>query len=92
DNIVLYDSMKKVTTDVAGVLENYQISPHQMIDYLALIGDSSDNIPGIPKVGPKTAVKWIQDYQNIDGIIANQQQINGKVGENLRNNIDLLKL
>ncbi|MFV9925383.1 MAG: DNA polymerase I [Francisella endosymbiont of Hyalomma scupense] len=92
DNIVLYDSMKNVTTDVAGVLQRYQISPHQMIDYLALMGDSSDNIPGVPKVGPKTAVKWLQDYQNIDGIIANQQQIKGKVGENLRNNIDLLKL
>ncbi|APC94624.1 DNA polymerase I [Francisella tularensis subsp. novicida] len=92
DNIVLYDSMKNVTTDVAGVLEKYQISPHQIIDYLALMGDASDNIPGIPKVGPKTAVKWLQDYQNIDGIIANQQQIKGKVGENLRNNIDLLKL
>ncbi|OIN83378.1 DNA polymerase I [Francisella sp. TX07-6608] len=92
DNIVLYDSMKNVTTDVAGVLEKYQISPHQIIDYLALMGDSSDNIPGIPKVGPKTAVKWLQNYQNIDGIIANQQQIKGKVGENLRNNIDLLKL
>ncbi|MFV9973128.1 MAG: DNA polymerase I [Francisella endosymbiont of Hyalomma asiaticum] len=92
DNIVLYDSMKNVTTDVAGVLQRYQIIPHQMIDYLALMGDSSDNIPGVPKVGPKTAVKWLQDYQNIDGIIANQQQIKGKVGENLRNNIDLLKL
>ena len=92
DNIVLYDSMKNVTTDVAGVLQRYKISPHQMIDYLALMGDSSDNIPGVPKVGPKTAVKWLQDYQNIDGIIANQQQIKGKVGENLRNNIDLLKL
>ncbi|ORM38418.1 DNA polymerase I [Francisella endosymbiont of Ornithodoros moubata] len=92
DNIVLYDSMKNVTTDVAGVLQRYQISPHQMIDYLALMGDSSDNIPGVPKVGPKTAVKWLQDYQNIDGIIANQQQIKGKVGENLRKNIDLLKL
>ena len=92
DNIVLYDSMKNVTTDVAGVLQKYQISPQQMIAYLALMGDSSDNIPGIPKVGPKTAVKWLQDYQNIDGIIANQQQIKGKVGENLRNNIDLLKL
>ena len=92
DNIVLYDSMKNVTTDVAVVLQRYQISPHQMIDYLALMGDSSDNIPGVPKVGPKTAVKWLQDYQNIDGIIANKQQIKGKVGENLRNNIDLLKL
>ena len=92
DNIVLYDSMKNVTTDVAGVLQRYQISPRQMIDYLALMGDSSDNIPGVPKVGPKTAVKWLQDYQNIHGIIANQQQIKGKVGENLRNNIDLLKL
>ena len=92
DNIVLYDSMKNVTTDVAGVLQRYQISPHLMIDYLALMGDSSDNIPGVPKVGHKTAVKWLQDYQNIDGIIASQQQIKGKIGENLCNNIDLLKL
>jgi len=92
DNVVLYDSMKNVTTDIAGVLEKYQIRPDQIIDYLALMGDSSDNIPGIPKVGPKTAIKWLQEYQDIEGIIANQDKITGKVGENLRNNIELLKL
>lgn len=84
--------MKNVTTDIPGVLDKYQIRPDQIIDYLALMGDSSDNIPGVPKVGPKTAVKWLQEYENIDGVIENANEIKGKVGENLRNNIELLKL
>lgn len=92
EKVVLYDSMKNVTTDISGVLTKYQIRPDQIIDYLALMGDSSDNIPGVPKVGPKTAVKWLQEYENIDGVIANSNEIKGKVGENLRNNIELLKL
>lgn len=91
-NIVLFDSMKNLTTDVEKVIEKYQIKPEQIIDYLALMGDASDNIPGVPKVGPKTAVKWLQEYQDIEGIIANSDSIKGKVGENLRNNIDLLRL
>lgn len=90
--IVLYDSMKNVTTDVDKVLEKYQIRPNQMVDYLALMGDSSDNIPGVPKVGPKTATKWLQEYENIEGVITNSEQVKGKVGENLRNNIDLLRV
>ena len=92
EKVVLYDSMKNVTTDIPGVLDKYQIRPHQIVDYLALMGDSSDNIPGVPKVGPKTAVKWLQQYKNIDGVIENSNEIKGKVGENLRNNIELLKL
>ncbi|WP_150467878.1 DNA polymerase I [Francisella sp. SYW-9] len=92
EKVVLYDSMKNVTTDISGVLDKYQIRPDQIIDYLALMGDSSDNIPGVPKVGPKTAVKWLQQYENIDGVIENASKIKGKVGENLRNNIELLKL
>lgn len=92
EKVVLYDSMKNVTTDIPGVLDKYQIRPDQIVDYLALMGDSSDNIPGVPKVGPKTAVKWLQQYENIDGIIENASEIKGKVGENLRNNIELLKL
>lgn len=92
EKVVLYDSMKNVTTDIPGVLDKYQIRPDQIIDYLALMGDSSDNIPGVPKVGPKTAVKWLQEYENINGVIENADQIKGKVGENLRNNIELLKL
>ena len=92
ESVLLYDSMKNVTTDIAQVIEKFGVRPNQIIDYLALMGDSSDNIPGVPKVGPKTAVKWLQQYDNIDGVIANQENITGKVGENLRNNIDLLKL
>ena len=92
DKVVMYDSMKNVTTDIAKVNEKFGVSPEQIIDYLALMGDSSDNIPGVPKVGPKTAVKWLQDYRNMEGVIANQDNIKGKVGENLRNNIDLLRL
>ncbi|API87508.1 DNA polymerase I [Francisella uliginis] len=92
EKVVLYDSMKNVTTDIPGVLDKYQIRPDQIVDYLALMGDSSDNIPGVPKVGPKTAVKWLQQYENIDGVIENASEIKGKVGENLRNNIELLKL
>ncbi|MED7788184.1 DNA polymerase I [Francisella sp. 19X1-34] len=92
EKVVLYDSMKNVTTDIPGVLDKYQIRPDQIIDYLALMGDSSDNIPGVPKVGPKTAVKWLQQYENIDGVIENADEIKGKVGENLRNSIDILKL
>ncbi|QIV95519.1 DNA polymerase I [Allofrancisella inopinata] len=92
ENIMLYDSMKDAITDIPKVLEKYQVEPSQIIDYLALMGDSSDNIPGIPKVGPKTAVKWLQEYKNIENIIINKDKIAGKVGENLRDNIDLLRL
>ncbi|AIT09437.1 DNA polymerase I [Candidatus Francisella endociliophora] len=92
ENVVLYDSMKNVTTDIDKVLEKYQLKPNQIIDYLALMGDSSDNIPGVPKVGPKTAVKWLHEYSDIEGVIANADKVKGKVGENLRSNIDLLKM
>ncbi|WP_212789451.1 DNA polymerase I [Francisella halioticida] len=92
EKVVLYDSMKNITADISGVLDRYQVRPDQIIDYLALMGDSSDNIPGVPKVGSKTAVKWLQQYENIDGVIKSSNEIKGKVGENLRNNIDLLRL
>jgi DNA polymerase-1 len=84
--------MKNVTTDVEGVVEKYGVRPDQIIDYLALMGDSSDNIPGVPSVGPKTAVKWLAEYENIEGVIANQDKIKGKVGEKLRDNIEQLRL
>ncbi|AJC48227.1 DNA polymerase I [Allofrancisella guangzhouensis] len=92
ENVVLYDSMKDFTTDIPKVLEKYQVEPSQIIDYLALMGDSSDNIPGVPMVGPKTAVKWLKKFKGIENIIENKDKIEGKVGENLRNNIDLLRL
>ncbi|APC96640.1 DNA polymerase I [Francisella frigiditurris] len=92
DKVVLFDSMKDVVTDPAKVVEKFGVTPEQIIDYLALMGDSSDNIPGVPNVGPKTAVKWLQTYNDIEGVIAHQDEIKGKVGENLRNNIELLRL
>jgi len=80
----MVDTMKKVTLDEAGVLEKFGVRPDQIIDYLTLMGDSSDNVPGVPKVGPKTAVKWINEYGSLDNIVANAEKIGGKVGENLR--------
>ncbi|GIT40073.1 MAG: hypothetical protein Ct9H300mP8_12690 [Gammaproteobacteria bacterium] len=62
----------------------------QIIDYLALMGDASDNIPGVPKVGPKTAAKWLESYGNLEGVIANASAIKGKVGESLRDTLDQL--
>ena len=92
EKVVLFDSMKNVTMDIDGVVEKYGVRPDQIIDYLALMGDTSDNIPGVPSVGPKTAVKWLAEHENIEGIIANQDKVKGKVGEKLRDNIEQLRL
>ncbi len=70
--------------DIAGVEEKFGIPPGLIVDYLILIGDTSDNVPGVEKVGPKTAVKWLKQYGSLDNIIANADQITGVVGENLR--------
>ncbi len=92
DKVCLIDTMKNHRMDVAGVHKKFGVKPEQIIDYLALIGDTSDNIPGIPKVGPKTAVKWLQEYDSVENIIAHADEFKGKVGENLRANLDQLKL
>jgi len=92
DKVSLIDTMKKVIMDAAGVEEKFGVRPDQIIDYLALMGDSSDNVPGVPKVGPKTAVKWIKEYGSLDGVISNADKIGGKVGENLREFIPQLPL
>jgi DNA polymerase-1 len=92
DKVNLIDTMKKVILDEAGVVEKFGVRPDQIIDYLALMGDTSDNVPGVPKVGPKTAVKWISEYQSLDGVIENADKIGGKVGENLREFISQLPL
>lgn len=92
DQVHLIDTMKKVVYDPAGVVEKYGVRPDQIIDYLALMGDSSDNVPGIPKVGPKTAVKWMDEYGSIEGIVENADKIGGKVGESLREFIPQLPL
>jgi len=91
-NIKLIDTMKQVILDEAGVVEKFGVRADQIIDYLALMGDTSDNVPGIPKVGPKTAVKWINEYHSLDGVIENADKIGGKVGENLREFIPQLPL
>jgi DNA polymerase-1 len=92
EHISLINTMNDHLMTPDTVLEKFHVKPEQIIDYLALMGDSSDNIPGVPKCGPKTAVKWLDEYGNIENIIANAEQIKGKVGENLRNNLEQLKL
>jgi DNA polymerase I len=76
--------------DIAGVTAKFGIPPSLMIDYLVLVGDTSDNVPGVEKVGPKTAVKWLQEYGSLENIVANANNISGKVGENLRAALDWL--
>lgn len=86
-HITLYNSMSEQWLDPQGIFKKYDIHPHQFIDYLCLIGDSSDNIPGVPKCGPKTAAKWLNTYDNLENIISHSEEITGKVGEYLRQTI-----
>ena len=90
--ITVVDTMAGRTYDRAGVIEKFAVAPEQIVDYLALIGDSSDNIPGVPKVGPKTAAKWLHEYGTLDAIVQNAAAISGKVGESLRENLATLEL
>jgi DNA polymerase-1 len=92
DQVTLVNTMDGSTLDRDGVKKKFDVYPEQIVDYLALIGDSSDNIPGVPKVGPKTAAKWLNLYDNADGILEHGDEIKGKVGESLRDNIELLRL
>ena len=92
DNIHLINTMSNTTLDPAGVVEKYGVPPERIIDYLALIGDTADNVPGIPKVGPKTAAKWLSAYGSLDAIIEKAEEISGKVGESLRANLEQLPL
>src|SRR5208282_1664381 len=80
------------TLDRAGVKARFDVDPEQIVDYLALVGDASDNIPGVPKVGPKTAAKWLASYRTVDELVAHAAQIEGKVGESLRENLAQLEL
>ncbi len=91
-HVTLVNTMSDYVMDEAGVMEKFGVRPDQIIDYLALIGDSSDNIPGVNKVGPKTAVKWLQEYETVDNIIIHADGFKGKVGEYLREGIEQLKL
>ncbi len=92
DRITLVNTMFDTKLDRAGVKAKFDVLPEQIVDYLALVGDSSDNIPGVPKVGPKTASKWLGEYGSADAIVANAGAITGKVGESLRDNLATLEL
>lgn len=88
--VTLVNTMTNETLDEAGVLGRFGVSPERMLDYLALVGDAVDNIPGVAKVGPKTAVKWLNQYGTLDNLIVHAHEIGGVIGENLRNALDWL--
>ena len=92
EHVTLINTMSNVVMDEAMVMEKFQVRPDQIIDYLALMGDSSDNIPGVPKVGPKTASKWIAEYGSLQQVMENADSFKGKIGENLRASLDFLPM
>jgi DNA polymerase-1 len=92
EQVSLVNTMTDKVLDVQGVVDKFGVLPEQIIDYLALMGDTVDNIPGIPKVGPKTAAKWLNEFQTLEQVIASAESIKGKVGENLRASLDQLPL
>lgn len=91
-DITLVNTMNNTTMDEKGVKEKFSVTPSRMTDYLALVGDTSDNIPGVSGVGPKTAVKWLENYGTLENIIKHADEIKGKVGESLRASLDKLPL
>jgi len=92
DKVTLINTMNDSVLDRNAVKEKFDVWPEQIVDYLALVGDSSDNIPGVPKVGAKTAAKWLNEFDSVDGIIEHAGEIKGKVGDSLRDNIGQLQL
>ena len=88
--VTLVNTMSNEKLDIAGVEQKFGVPPERIIDYLTLIGDAVDNVPGVPKVGPKTAVKWLTQYGTLDNIVKNAPDIGGAVGENLRQSLDWL--
>ena len=92
DQVTLVNTMTDTKMDANGVMEKFGVMPDQIIEYLALMGDKSDNIPGVPSVGPKTAAKWLNEYETLDEIINNADAIKGKVGEKFRAHIDQLPM
>jgi len=91
-HVSLINTMTDTFMDPQGVVDKFGVEPAQIIDYLTLVGDTSDNIPGVPKVGPKTAVKWLSQYGTLDELVAHADEIKGKIGENLRAHLDQLPL
>jgi len=91
-HVTLINTMSHSVLDRDGVIAKFGVPPERIVDLLALMGDSSDNIPGIPRVGPKTAAKWLNEYGSLDDVLARADDIKGKVGESLRANLDTLAL
>lgn len=91
-HVSLINTMSNYSMDINGVKEKFGVTPEQIIDYLTLIGDSVDNVPGVTKCGPKTAVKWLEQYQTLDNLVQNADAITGKIGEYLRAFIPQLAL
>jgi DNA polymerase-1 len=92
DHVTLVNTMTNETLDAAAVQVKFGVPPERIVDYLTLVGDAVDNVPGVDKVGPKTAAKWIAQYGGIDGVIAHAAEISGAVGENLRKALDWLPM
>ena len=92
EHIILENTMSNTQLDIQGVIDKFGVRPDQIIDYLALVGDSVDNIPGVPNCGPKTAAKWLAQYETLDNLMAHADEIGGKIGENLRSSLGHLPL
>jgi DNA polymerase I len=92
EHVTLINTMSRETLDSAGVRRKFGVDPQQMIDYLTLVGDTSDNVPGIPKCGPKTAAKWLNHYHTLDNLVAHCDEISGKIGDYLRAGLSQLSL
>jgi DNA polymerase-1 len=90
DKVMLINTMTNEKMDEAGVLAKFGVPPNRIIDYLTLIGDTVDNVPGVSKCGPKTALKWLSLYDSLDGVISNAEKISGAVGQNLRDALEWL--
>ncbi|HZX69666.1 MAG TPA: DNA polymerase I [Rhodanobacter sp.] len=90
--VTLVNTMSNTVMDSDGVMEKFGVRPEQIVDFLALTGDTIDNVPGVPKCGPKTAAKWLAEYHTLDGVIANAAKIGGKIGESLREALPRLPL
>lgn len=92
DHIILENTMSNTRMDIQGVIDKFGVKPEQIVDYLALIGDTVDNIPGVPKVGPKTAAKWLEQYQTLENLMEHANEIGGKIGAYLRSSLAYLPL
>jgi len=92
DHVSLVNTMTETSMDAEGVKQKFGVTPAQIVDYLALTGDKADNIPGVEKCGPKTAAKWLNEWQDMEGVVANAADMKGKIGEYLREALDTLPL